>query len=188
MCVCVCVLLAPCVMCFQCSLSYHFLYMFVFKFVLVCTLLHAVQSKCSLVMLFQRVFVWLCMCTFQTVLYHTARRRPKWTRTPCDGFGQAETTHTRYTHTTSTLTNAGTHAHTSTSWPNYTEMRNEMETNLPREPANLERLKDTLTYRAHIHIHVYSQLHYKKHYVSSEVDIIWKCKPQIKFYLIDRKI
>ncbi len=31
-------------------------------------------------------------------------------------------------------------------------MRNEMETNLPREPANLEGLKDTLTHRTHTHL------------------------------------
>ncbi len=92
-CACVFVLYAHCAMWLQCSPSYHFLYVFVFKFVLVCTLLHAVQRKCSLVMLFECVFV--CVRTSQTVLYHTARRRPKWTRTPCDGFGQAETTHTQ---------------------------------------------------------------------------------------------
>lgn len=34
-------------------------------------------------------------------------------------------------------------------------MRNEMETNLPREPANLEGLKDTLAHRTHTHLHTY---------------------------------
>lgn len=109
---------------------------------------------------FLRLYLSVCVRT-QTVLHHTARRRPKWTQTPCDGFGQAETTHTKWTHTTNhtrkcchTLshihihvkTHTHTNTHLSTSWPNYTEMRNEMETNLPREPANLEELKDTLTY------------------------------------------
>ena len=55
--VCMCVCMCVCSVCtvFNVSpalaFSYHFLYLFVLKFVLVRTLLHAVQRKCSLVML-----------------------------------------------------------------------------------------------------------------------------------------
>lgn len=160
----------------------------------VCTLLHAVQCKCSLVVLCTCAFVCVCVRTSQTVLYHTARRRPKWTRTPCDGFGQAETTHTRYTHTRHTLANAVTHTHTnehtSTSWPNYTEMRNEMETNLPREPANLEGLKDTLAHRTHTHLHTYVSGYLDYQNIMFRYDIIWKrnLSAQVKPYLTLSKL
>lgn len=81
----------------------------------VCVSVHSVAC-CAMQVLPCDAFFYVCVgvCTFQTVLYHTARRRPKWTWTPCDGFGQAETTHTRYTHT---LANAVALTHTQTRPP-----------------------------------------------------------------------
>lgn len=53
-------------------------------------------------------------------------------------------------------------------------MRNEMETNLPREPANLEGLKDTLAHRTHTHLHTYVSGYLDYQNIMFRYDIIWK--------------
>lgn len=88
------------------------------------------------------------------------------------------------------LSHTHTNEHTSTSWPNYTEMRNEMETNLPREPANLEGLKDTLAHRTHTHLHTYVSGYLDYQNIMFRYDIIWKrnLSAQIKPYLTLSKL
>lgn len=158
----------------------------------VCTLLHAVQCKCSLVV--------LCTCAFVCVRAHISNCSVPYGQTPAKmntdplwwlwpSWNNTQDIRTQDTHW-QMLSHTHTNEHTSTSWPNYTEMRNEMETNLPREPANLEGLKDTLAHRTHTHLHTYVSGYLDYQNIMFRYDIIWKrnLSAQVKAYLTLSKL
>lgn len=72
------------------------------------------------------IYASLCVCA-QPVLHHTARRWPKWTWTPCDGFGQDKTTHTKCTTKKSTCKCCDTQPHTCTHLHQLTQLHRDAQ-------------------------------------------------------------
>lgn len=187
----VCVVLyAHCVTWLPCAHSVHFLYVFVFKCV------HIVACCAMQVLPCGALYVCVCVCACAHLkLFCTIRPDAGQNEhgPPVMALAKLKQ-HTQDIRTRDThwqmLSHTHTNEHTSTSWPNYTEMRNEMETNLPREPANLEGLKDTLAHRTHTHLHTYVSGYLEYQNIMFRYDIIWKrnLSAQVKPYLTLSKL
>lgn len=151
--VCVFVMQAHCVMAWNSSARSHYT-------VCMCLCLNmrklfpAGQCKCSLVVLSECVCVFMFVCLYLK-LFRTIRTDDSQNEhgPPVMALVRLKQ-YTQEMWRTQTVLHSHTQTHTSTSWPNYTEMRNEMETNLPRKPVNLKELKDT--HRIHILLHTHT--------------------------------